>query len=216
MEGHPQLSGRLADFSSVPGYAYQPHKLTAYSLGVPRAMCQHAEEHSCPKSVHTISGSMFRFRGDESPPLARLRGDETSPLVRSRGDESPPLARTHGGHFVFPAPFRQGSSGQLKDFQRLLGLRAADSAVCHLGLSHMRPLQLWLESRVPWTAWTSGCLCIAVTRGGIEALTQPRSLQPGSSPVLGSVVRGGHDGCIDSRLGSSVRGNASFWTVVGI
>ncbi len=44
--------------------------------------------------------------------------------------------------------FRQGSSVQLKDFQRLLGLRAADSAVCHLGLLQMRPLQLWLKSRV--------------------------------------------------------------------
>ncbi len=52
--------------------------------------------------------------------------------------------------------------------------------------------------------------------GHIEALTQPRSLQPGSSPVLGSVARDDHDGCIDSRLGSSVRGNASFGTVAGI
>ncbi len=53
-------------------------------------------------------------------------------------------------------------------------------------------------------------------RGHIEALTQPRSLQPGSSPVLGSVARDDHDGYIDSRLGSSVRGNASFGTVAGI
>ncbi len=53
-------------------------------------------------------------------------------------------------------------------------------------------------------------------RGHIEALTQPRSLQPGSSPVLGSVARDSHDGCIDSRLRSSVRGNASFGTVAGI
>ncbi len=68
---HPQLSGRLADFSSVPGYAYQPHRLAAYSLGVPRAMCQHVEEYSRPKSVHNISGRMFRLRGDESPPLSR-------------------------------------------------------------------------------------------------------------------------------------------------
>ncbi len=45
---------------------------------------------------------------------------------------------------------------------------------------------------------------------------QPRSLRPGSSPVLGSFARDGHDGCIDSRLGSSVRGNASFGTVAGI
>ncbi len=84
---HPQLSGRLADFSSVPGYAYQPHRLAAYSLGVPTAICQHAEEHSCPKSVHNISGSMFRLRRDDSPPLARSRGDESPPLVRLRGDE---------------------------------------------------------------------------------------------------------------------------------
>ncbi len=48
-----------------------------------------------------------------------------------------------------------------------------------------------------------------------DAVAQPRSLQPGSSPGLGSVAHGGHDGRIDSRLGSSVRGNASFGTVVG-
>ncbi len=81
---HSKLFGRLADFSSVPGHAYQPHRLAAYSLGVPRAMCQHAEEHSCPKSVHNISGSMFRLHGDETPPLARTRS----------------------GHFVFPTPFQ--------------------------------------------------------------------------------------------------------------
>ncbi len=136
---HPQLFGRLADFSSVPGHAYQPHRLAAYSLGVPRTMCQHAEEHSNPESVHHISGSVLRLRGKESPPLVRARG----------------------GHF------RQGSSVQLKKFQRLLGLMAAASAVCHLGLLHMRPLQLWLKTRVPWT---SGCLNITVSRGCIEAL----------------------------------------------
>ncbi len=79
--GLAQLSRRLVDFSSVPGHAYQPHRLAAYSLGVPRAMCQ---EHSFPESVHNISGSMFRLRGDESSLLARACG----------------------GHFVFPAPFQ--------------------------------------------------------------------------------------------------------------
>ncbi len=49
-----------------------------------------------------------------------------------------------------------------------------------------------------------------------RALTQPRSLQPGSSPVFGSVACDGHDGYIDSRLGSSVRGNTSLGTVAGI
>ncbi len=71
--------------------------------------------------------------------------------------------------------FREGSSVHLKKFQRLLGLMASASAVCHLGLLHMRPLQLWLKSRVPWTAWTSGHLSIAVTCGCIEALAPWRN-----------------------------------------
>ncbi len=31
-DAHPELSGRLADFSSVPGHATQPYRLAAYSL----------------------------------------------------------------------------------------------------------------------------------------------------------------------------------------
>ncbi len=104
-------------------------------------MCQHAEEHSRPESVHNISGSVLRLRGDESP-------------------------ASHGKARYF----RQGSSFHLKEFQRLLGLMTSASAGCHLGLLHMRPLQLWLKSRVPWTAWTSGQLSIVVNRGCIEAL----------------------------------------------
>ncbi len=82
---HPQLSGRLADFSSVPGHATQPHRLAAYSLGVPRAMCKQAKEHPCPESVHYISGSLHGLPGNESPPLAGTRG----------------------GHFVLPAPLQR-------------------------------------------------------------------------------------------------------------
>ncbi len=62
-----------------------------------------------------------------------------------------------------------------------------------------------------------------------DIVAQTRSLQPGSSPGLGSVARGGHDGRtharthaspspsprLTSRLGSNVRGKASFGTVVG-
>ncbi len=105
--------------------------------------------------------------------------------------------------------FREGSSVHLKKFQRLLGLMASVSAVCNLGLLHMRPLQLWLKSRVPWTAWTSGRMSIAVTCGCIEALA------PGSPPGFGGFTHGGHNRRIDARLGSGVRGNASFGTVVG-
>ncbi len=63
----------------------------------------------------------------------------------------------------------------------------------------MRPLQLWLESRVPWTAWTRD----------VCASRPHRSSDNPDAPD-------DHDGCIDSRLGSSVRGNASFGTVAGI
>ncbi len=110
-------------------------------------MCQHAEEHSCPESVHNISGSLLGLEMK-----ARLLRERVAAIFS---------ALRH---------FRQGSSIQLKKFQRLLGLMAAASAVCPLGLLHMRPLQLWLKTRVPWTAWTSGCLSIAVTRGCIEAV----------------------------------------------
>ncbi len=48
-DAHPKLSGRLADFSSVPGHATQPYRLAAYSPGVPRAMCEQAKEHSRPE-----------------------------------------------------------------------------------------------------------------------------------------------------------------------
>ncbi len=113
--------------------------------------------------------------------------------------------------------FREGSSVHLKKFQRLLELMASASAVCHLGLLHMRPLQLWLKSQVPWTAWTSGCLSIAVTCGCIEALARgaTRISSAGSPPGFGDFTRGGHNRRIDARLGSGVRGNASFGTVVG-
>ncbi len=93
-DAHPELSGRLADFSSVPGHATQPYRLAAYSPGVPRAMCEQAKEHSRPESVHSVFGSLHRLPRNESPPLARARG----------------------GHFVLPAPFQRR---QLCSFERI-------------------------------------------------------------------------------------------------
>ncbi len=143
--------------------------------------------------------------------LSRDRvGDETLPLVRSRGmraclswdrvEMNPASREIEPRPIVFPAPFRQGSSVQLRVLHRPIVLKVVDSAVLHPGLLHMRPLQLWLESRVPWTAWTSGCLRITATSKLWRNPDAPDD----------------HDGCIDSRLGSSVRGNASFGTVAGI
>ncbi len=83
-DAHSQLSGRLADFNSVPGHATQTYRHAASSLGVPRAMCQHAEEHSHPESVYNISGGVLRLCGDAGQPLSEALGD----------------------HFVFAAPFQ--------------------------------------------------------------------------------------------------------------
>ncbi len=61
------------------------------------------------------------------------------------------------------AVFKLGRSPPLKCFQRMLGQMAAASTVCKLGLLHMRPLHLWLKSRVPQSAWRTGILHIKVT-----------------------------------------------------
>ncbi len=46
------------------------------------------------------------------------------------------------------------------------------------------------------------------------SVAQPEFLQPGSPPGVGNLTRGGHNGRIDARLGSGVRGDASFGAVV--
>ncbi len=111
--------------------------------------------------------------------------------------------------------FRLGSSVHVKTFQTLLGLMASPTAVCHLGLLHMRRLQLWLKSQVPWTAWTLARLSIVVSLfWSSEAVAQPRAHQPGSSPGLSDVTCRGNNGRINLWLGSSVRGHANFGAVV--
>ncbi len=196
---HSQLSRRLANFSSVPGHAYQPHRLAAYSLGVPRAMCQHAEEHSCPESVHNISGTMFRLRGDESPPLARVCG----------------------GHFVFPAPFQTKQLCSVEEFSEAARTRGSGFSGVSPGLITNAPAAAMAEISSPVDSVDSVDFGMFEHRGhqrlhrSSDTVVQPRSLQPLSSPGLGSITRGGHDRCIVSRLGSSVQGNASFGTVVG-
>ena len=74
--------------------------------------------------------------------------------------------------------FRPGRSVSLREFQRLLGLMAAASSVCHLGLLHMRPLQFWLKTRVPPRAWYSGHKRITVTHSCVS------TLRPWSSPDM--------------------------------
>ncbi|KAL0177571.1 hypothetical protein M9458_026465, partial [Cirrhinus mrigala] len=66
--------------------------------------------------------------------------------------------------------FKLGRVVVLKCFQRLLGRMAAAAVVCQLGLLHMRPLQLWLKSRVPSNAWKNGHLRVLVTRECMQTL----------------------------------------------
>ncbi len=185
-----------SDFSSVPRHAYQPHRLAAYSLGVPRAMCQHAEEHSCPESVHNISGSMFRLCEDESPPLARARGS----------------------HFVFPASFQTKQLCSVEGFSEAARTHGGGFSGVSSGLITHAPAAAMAEISSPVDGVDFGMF---EHRGhprlhrSSNAVAQPRSLLLGSSPGFGSITRGGHNSCIVSRLGSSVRGNASFGTVVG-
>lgn len=55
-----------------------------------------------------------------------------------------------------PASFVPGRVLILKCFQRLLGLMAAATVLCQIGLLCMRPLQIWLQLYVPCSAWHSG------------------------------------------------------------
>ncbi len=146
-------------------------------------------------------------------PHARSRGDESPPLARSRGDESPPLARSSRGQFVFHAPFQARQLCSVEGFSETARTQGGGFSGMSSGIITHAPAAAMAEISSPVDGVDFGMFA---HRGHIEALTQPRSLQPGSSPVLGSVAHDGHDGCIDSRLGSSVQGNASFGTVAGI
>ncbi len=115
---YPQLSGRLADFSSVPGHATQPHRLAAYSLGVPRAMCKHAKEHPRPESVHNISGSLHGLPGNESLPLVG----------------------THGSHFVLPAPFQRRQLCSFEEISEAAGTHGVSFGSMSSGLITHAPV----------------------------------------------------------------------------
>ncbi len=195
-DAHPQLSGRLADFSSVPGHATQPYRLTAYSLGVPRAMCKQAKEHSCPESVHYVSGSLHGLPGNESPPLARARG----------------------GHFVLPAPFQRRQLCSSEQISETAGTHGVSFGSMSSGLITHATTAAVAENSSPLDSMDFGTF---EYRGHLRlhrssgSVAQPRSLQPGSPPRVGDFTRGGHNRRIDARLGCGVRGNASFGAVVG-
>ncbi|XP_056608266.1 uncharacterized protein LOC130425869 [Triplophysa dalaica] len=101
---------------------------------------------------------------------------------------------------------RPGRSVPLREFQRLLGLMASASAVCHLGLLHMRPLQFWLKARVPWRAWSSGRVRVPVTLSCLSALS------PWRDPSMFS--RGVPLGLVTRRIVVTTDASSSGWGAV--
>ncbi len=126
-DAHSQLSGRLADFSSVPGHATQPYRHAASSLGVPRAMCQHAEELSRPESVYNISGGVLRLCGDAGPPLSGALG----------------------GHVVFPVPFQARQLCSLEDISEAAGSHGIGDRGMSFGLTTHAPSTVMAEISSP-------------------------------------------------------------------
>ncbi len=72
------------------------------------------------------------------------------------------------------ASFKEGTAHPLKAFQKMLGLMAVASSVLQLGLPHMRPIQFWLNQRVPSVAWCHGRHRITVTLACVFALARWR------------------------------------------
>ncbi len=148
-----------------------------------------------PESVHYISGSLHGLPGNESPPLARTRG----------------------GHFVLPAPFQRRQLCSSEEILEAAGAHGVSFGSMSSGLithatTEMAEISSPLDSMDFGTFEYRGHLRLHRSSG---AVAQPRSLQPGSPPGFGDFTRGGHNRRIDARLGSGVRGNASFGTVVG-
>ncbi len=159
-------------------------------------MCKHAKEHPCPESVHYISGSLHGLPGNESPPLAGTRG----------------------GHFVLPAPLQRRQLCSFVEISEAAGTHGVSFGSMSSGLITHAPTAAMAEISSPLDSVDFGTF---EYRGHLRlhrssgAVAQPGSLQPGSPPGLGGFTPGGHNRRIDARLGSGVRGNASFGTVVG-
>ncbi len=132
-------------------------------------------------------------------------------------NESPPLARARGGHFVLPTPFQRR---QLCSFERIsetTGTHGVSVGSVSSGLITHATTAAVAENSSPLDGMDIGTF---EYRGhprlhrSSGSVAQPEFLQPGSPPGVGNLTRGGHNGRIDARLGSGVRGDASFGAVV--
>ncbi len=156
-------------------------------------MCKHAKEHPRPESVHYISGSLHVLPGNESPPLTGTRGN----------------------HFVLPAPLQRRQLCSYEEISEAAGTHGVSFGSMSSGLITHVTTAAMAEISSPLDSVDFGMFEYRGHLRSSGAMAQPGSLQPGSPPGLGGFTRGGHNRRIDARLGSGVRGNASFGTVVG-
>ncbi len=100
--------------------------------------------------------------------------------------------------------FRGRNVVPLKQFQRLLGHMASAAAVTPLGLLHMRPLQHWLHSRVPRSAWRRGTLRVGITqqcRRSLSPWMDLAFLRAGVAPRTSVPAYCCHNRCLQHGLG---------------
>ncbi len=145
-------------------------------------LCQHAtcREHSRPGLSQDRVGMRARLSrnrvGDETLPLVRSRGDESLPLVRSRGDESLPLVRSSRGQLSSLRLFQARQLCSVEGISETARTQGGDfSGITSRIITHAPAAAMAVISS-PVNGVDFGMFAF---RGHIEALTQPRYLQPG-------------------------------------
>ncbi len=153
-------------------------------------MSQHAE-HSRPRLSRDRVGMRARLSrdrvgmrarlsrdrvGDETLPLVRSRGDESLPLVRSRGDEIPPLARSSRGQLSSLRLFQARQLCSVEGISETARTQGGGFSGITSGIIIHAPAAAMAGISSPVKGVDFGMFAF---RGHIEALTQPRSLQPG-------------------------------------
>ncbi|XDV23197.1 hypothetical protein PO909_027882 [Leuciscus waleckii] len=139
-----ELFGRLADSSTVRGRTYLSQNSASQPPGKPGSHGQLDQKLITAQSVNLFSGFGTGLCGNDGPAVDTIRR--------------------------LAASFQLGSAAPLKTFQRMLGCMASAAAVLQLGLLRMRPLQRWLNARVPHRVWASGGIRLqrGVTMGAVS------------------------------------------------
>ncbi len=137
-------------------------------------------EHSRPRLSRDRMGMRARLSrdrvGGETLPLVRSRGDESLPLVRSRGDEIPPLAILSRGQLSSLRLFQARQLCSVEDISETARTQGGGFSGITSGIITHAPAAAMAGISSPVNGVDFGMFAF---RGHIEALTQPRSLQPG-------------------------------------